>query len=128
MVQKLVFEGRYHWQAAHVAGEGTNGQNINEDYTEVRRFRMGAKIGFLTYFTYKGVVNLVDDQRFNGGGIGDIQLPTFAPVCRQSLANRRRARITCGGADDPCAERGKLVSDRSADASTSASDKCNFSF
>lgn len=66
-VQSLVFEGRYHWQAAYVDGEGINGQDFSEDYTEARRFRLGAKIGFLNYFTYKGVVNLVDDQRFNGG-------------------------------------------------------------
>ena len=59
--------GRYHWNAAYVDGEGTNGQDFSEDYTDVRRFRLGAKIGFLNYFTYKGVVNLVEDQRFNGG-------------------------------------------------------------
>jgi phosphate-selective porin OprO/OprP len=67
VVQSLVFEGRYHWQAAYVDGEGTNGQDFSEDYTDVRRFRLGAKIGFFNYFTYKGVVNLVEDQRFNGG-------------------------------------------------------------
>lgn len=66
-VQSLVFEGRYHWNAAYVDGEGTNGQDFSEDYTEARRFRLGAKIGFLNYFTYKGIVNLVDDQRPNGG-------------------------------------------------------------
>ena len=66
-VQSLVFEGRFHWNAAYVDGEGTNGQDFSEDYTDSRRFRLGAKIGFLKYFSYKGVVNLVDDQRFNGG-------------------------------------------------------------
>ncbi|WP_367873332.1 porin [Luteolibacter sp. Populi] len=67
VVQTLVFEGRYHWQAAYVDGEGTNGQDFSEDYTDARRFRLGGKIGFLNYFSYKGVVNLVDDERFNGG-------------------------------------------------------------
>ena len=69
VVQSLVFEGRYHWQAAYVDGEGINDQDFSEDYTEARRFRLGAKIGFLNYFSYKGVVNLVDDQRFNGGDL-----------------------------------------------------------
>lgn len=68
-VQSLVFEGRFHWNAAYVDGEGTNGQDFSEDYTEARRFRIGAKIGFLNYFTYKGIVNLVDDQRSNGGDL-----------------------------------------------------------
>ena len=69
VVQSLVFEGRYHWQAAYVDGEGINGQDFSEDYTEARRFRLGGKIGFLNYFSYKGIVNLVDDQRFNGGDL-----------------------------------------------------------
>lgn len=68
-VQSLVFEGRYHWQAAYVDGEGTNGQDFSEDYTDARRFRLGGKVGFLNYFTYKGIVNLVEDQRFNGGDL-----------------------------------------------------------
>ena len=69
VVQSLAFDGRYHWQAAYVDGEGTNGQDFSEDYTDVRRFRLGAKIGFFNYFSYKGVVNLVEDQRFNGGDL-----------------------------------------------------------
>jgi hypothetical protein len=66
-IQSLVFEGRFHWNAAYIDGEGTNGQDFSENYTDARRFRLGAKIGFLNYFSYKGIVNLVDDQRFNGG-------------------------------------------------------------
>ncbi len=66
-VQSIVFEGRFHWNAAYIDGEGTNGRDFSEDYTDVRRFRLGGRIGFLKYFTYKGVVNMVDDQRFNGG-------------------------------------------------------------
>lgn len=68
-VQSLVFEGRFHWNAAYVDGEGTNGQDFSETYTDARRFRLGAKIGFLNYFSYKGIVNLVDDERFNGAGL-----------------------------------------------------------
>lgn len=69
VVQSLVFEGRFHWNAAYVDGEGVNGQDFSEDYTDVRRFRLGGKIGFLNYFSYKGSVNLVEDQRFNGGDL-----------------------------------------------------------
>ncbi|WP_035601574.1 porin [Haloferula sp. BvORR071] len=67
VIQSVVFEGRFHWNAAYVDGEGTNGQDFSETYTDARRFRLGGKIGFLNYFAYKGVVNMVDDQRFNGG-------------------------------------------------------------
>lgn len=68
-ISEVQFFGRYHWQAAYLDGEGTNGQDFSEDYTEARRFRLGAKVGFLNYFSYKGSVNLVDDQRFNGGDL-----------------------------------------------------------
>lgn len=68
-ISEVQFFGRYHWQAAYIDGEGTNGQDFSEDYTDARRFRLGAKIGFLNYFSYKGAVNLVDDQRFNGGDL-----------------------------------------------------------
>ena len=56
-VQSLVFEGRFHWNAAYIEGEGTNGQDFSENYTDARRFRLGAKIGFLNYFSYKGIVS-----------------------------------------------------------------------
>ena len=68
-ISEVQFFGRYHWQAAYIDGEGTNGQDFSEDYTDARRFRLGAKIGFLNYFSYKGAVNLVDDQRLNGGDL-----------------------------------------------------------
>lgn len=68
-IHELQFSGRYHWQAAYIQGEGTSGQDFGETYTDSRRFRLGAKIGFLSFLTYRGSVNLVEDQRFNGGGI-----------------------------------------------------------
>jgi hypothetical protein len=46
VVQSLVFEGRYHWNAAYVDGEGTNGRDFSEDYTEARRLRLGGNIRF----------------------------------------------------------------------------------
>jgi len=68
-ISEVQFFGRYHWTAAYVDGEGTNGQDFSEDYTDVRRFRLGAKIGFLNYFSFKGAVNLANDDRFNGGDL-----------------------------------------------------------
>jgi hypothetical protein len=65
-LSEVQFFGRYHWQAAYIDGEGTNDRDFSETYTDARRFRIGAKIAFLNYFTYKGAVNLVEDQRFNG--------------------------------------------------------------
>jgi hypothetical protein len=68
-IHELEINGRYHWQAAHIQGEGTTGQDFSENYTDSRRFRVGAKIGFLNHLTYRGSVNLVNDERFNGAGI-----------------------------------------------------------
>ena len=65
-VSEVQIVGRYHWNAAYIDGEGTNGKEFSETYTDSRRFRLGAKISFLNYLTFKGAVNLVDDQRFNG--------------------------------------------------------------
>ena len=64
-LSEVNFFGRFHYNAAYVDGEGTNGKDWNEAYSEVRRFRLGTKIGFLNYFTFKGVVNLVDDLQGN---------------------------------------------------------------
>lgn len=62
--------GRYHFNAAYIDGEGTNNDgNFSDDYTDSRRFRLGAKVAFLNYFTFKGAVNMVNDTRFNGGDI-----------------------------------------------------------
>ncbi len=69
VINSLAFEGRFHFNAGYVDGEGVNGQDFSEDYTEVRRLRLGGKIGFLNYFTYKGIVNLVEDDRPNGGDL-----------------------------------------------------------
>ncbi|MFD0894577.1 hypothetical protein KBB96_05845 [Luteolibacter ambystomatis] len=65
-LSEVNFFGRFHYNAAYVDGSGTNGKDWNEAYTDVRRFRLGTKIGFLNYFTLKAVANFVEDQRFNG--------------------------------------------------------------
>ena len=43
--------------------------NFDEDYDEVRRFRLGVKAKFLQYFGLKYQVNLVDDNRPSGSSL-----------------------------------------------------------
>ena len=62
-IQEFQIFGRFQWQAAYLWGEDTNGYEFSDDYTEVRRFRLGAKMKFLKYFEAKANVNLVDDAR-----------------------------------------------------------------
>lgn len=68
-LSEVNFFGRFHYNAAYVDGEGTNGQDWNEGYSEARRLRLGTKISFLDYFTLKAVANFVDDQTNNGSAI-----------------------------------------------------------
>jgi len=69
-LQELNFFGRFQWQAAYVMGEDVNGYDFSDDYTEVRRFRLGLQAKFLNYFKLKANVNLVDDKRPSGGDLG----------------------------------------------------------
>ncbi len=64
-IQEFGVFGRFQWQAAYLWGEDTNGYEFSDDYTEVRRFRLGAKAKFLQFFEVKANVNLVDDARHN---------------------------------------------------------------
>ena len=61
--------GLLQWQAAYLDGSGTTGEDFSERYTEWRRFRLGARMEFLRYFAYRGMVDLSDDNRFNGGDL-----------------------------------------------------------
>jgi hypothetical protein len=72
-ISEVNINGRFHYNAAYVDGEGTDGEDWNEAYAEARRFRLGAKIGFLSYFTFKGSVNMVDDLQGNGSVVKDKQ-------------------------------------------------------
>lgn len=65
-ISEVQFFGRFHMNFAHIDGEGFDGSDFSEDYAEYRRARLGAKIGFLKYFTFKGAVDLVEDGRANG--------------------------------------------------------------
>ncbi|MBB5349853.1 hypothetical protein HNR46_000074 [Haloferula luteola] len=62
-IQEIGIFGRFQWQAAYVAGQDVNGYEFSDDYTELRRFRLGAQVKFLNYFAAKANVNLVDDAR-----------------------------------------------------------------
>lgn len=61
--------GLLQWQAAYLDGSGTTGEDFSERYTEWRRFRLGARVEFLRYFSYRGMVDVSDDNRFNGGDL-----------------------------------------------------------
>ncbi|MGB1129052.1 MAG: porin, partial [Haloferula sp.] len=63
--QEFQVFGRFQWQAAYLSAEDVNGYNFSDTYTEVRRFRLGAKAKFLKYFTVKANVNMVDDASNN---------------------------------------------------------------
>lgn len=68
-LQEFQIEGRFQYQYGHVEGDDLNGVNYDEDYDEVRRFRLGVKAKFLQYFGMKYQVNLVDDNRPSGGDL-----------------------------------------------------------
>jgi hypothetical protein len=62
-ISEININGRFHMNFAHIDGEDFDGNHFSEDYAEYRRARLGAKIGFLTYFTFKGALDLVEDNR-----------------------------------------------------------------
>lgn len=59
--QEFQVFGRFQWQAAYLSGEDVNGYDFSGTFTEVRRFRLGAKAKFLNYFEVKANVNMADD-------------------------------------------------------------------
>ncbi len=68
-LQEFQIEGRFQYQYGHVEGDDLNGTDYDEDYDEVRRFRLGVKAKFLQYFGLKYQVNLVNDNRPSGGDL-----------------------------------------------------------
>jgi hypothetical protein len=60
-IQEFGIGGRFHWNAAYISGEDTNGYQFSDTHTEVRRFRLSTSIKFLNYFTVKAYANMVDD-------------------------------------------------------------------
>ncbi|WP_379716188.1 porin [Haloferula chungangensis] len=64
-IQEFKLSGRFHWQAAYLQGRDANHYEFSDDYTEVRRFRLGAGLKFLNFFSANAGVNMVDDARNN---------------------------------------------------------------
>jgi len=62
-IQEAGVFGRFHWQAAYLSGEDVNGYDFSDDYTEVRRARLGFKLKFLRYFELKANANFAWDTR-----------------------------------------------------------------
>ena len=60
-IQEFVIAGRFQWQAAYLSGQDTNGYDFSDTHTEVRRFRLGFSTKFLSYFSMKADVNMVQD-------------------------------------------------------------------
>ena len=46
-IQEVKFFGRMHWQYASIDGDDVDGNSFENDFTEFRRARVGAKIKFL---------------------------------------------------------------------------------
>ncbi len=69
ILREFRLEGRYQYQAGHVDGRDVNGDAFHETHDEHRRLRFGARAKFAGNLSAQAVVNLVDDQRFNGGSL-----------------------------------------------------------
>ena len=65
-VQELKFFGRYQYQLGSISGNDVNGDNFNSNFTNHRRFRLGAQMKFANYFKLKANVNLVRDLKPRG--------------------------------------------------------------
>lgn len=68
-IQELQFEGRFQYQYGHLRGSDINGTGYDEDYDDVRRFRLGVNVKFLQYFAAKYQANVSKDSRHSGGGL-----------------------------------------------------------
>lgn len=67
-IQEVRIGGRFHYQAGYVSGTDVRGNNFSDTHDEFRRARIGAEIQVLKYFHPEVSVNMVDDNRFRGGG------------------------------------------------------------
>lgn len=55
--------GRLHYQYGYVDGEGVDNEDFSEDFSEVRRARLGLQAKFLKYFKLKAEANFANDTR-----------------------------------------------------------------
>ena len=77
-IQEMKFFGRFQWQAASVDGEDFAGASVDDDFTEVRRLRIGTQIKFLNDFKLKVNANLEEggpnDHEFGYDGLDEAKL------------------------------------------------------
>lgn len=57
-IQAVEISGRAQWQYAYTEGESLLGQDFDEEYTELRRLRVGGEVRFLHQFELGASVNL----------------------------------------------------------------------
>ncbi len=62
-INSFNFVGRFQYQGAYLDGDDVNGDDFGEYFTDFRRVRFGAKLGFGRYFQIKGNANFVSDGR-----------------------------------------------------------------
>eukprot|EP00112_Aurelia_sp_Birch-Aquarium-sp1_P007904 Seg18625.1 transcript_id=Seg18625.1/GoldUCD/mRNA.D3Y31 product="hypothetical protein" protein_id=Seg18625.1/GoldUCD/D3Y31 len=75
-IQSVKFKGRLHLHYAYIDGEDVNGQDFNESFTEIRRFRVGTSVKFLNKFKLTSVANWENDRKPQGGD-RDIEFSSF---------------------------------------------------
>ena len=80
-IQELKFFGRFQWQAGSVDGDDFSGNSVDDDFTEVRRLRIGTQVKFLNKFKLKVNANLEEggpnDHQFGYDGL-DVAKLTYS--------------------------------------------------
>jgi hypothetical protein len=69
ILQGFQISGRFQYQAAYLDGEDVNGRDFNDTYDEYRRVRIETKTDFLKFFSANIKLNMVNDDRRNGGDL-----------------------------------------------------------
>lgn len=92
-IQELKFFGRFQWQAGTVDAEDFNGNDFDDDFTEVRRFRIGTQVKFLNHFKLKVNANLEDggpnDHSFGYDGL-DVAHLTYTQGANTFIYGRQK--------------------------------------
>ncbi len=72
-IQEMKFFGRFQWQAGRVDGDDFSGESVNDDFTEIRRLRLGTQVKFFNQFKLKVEANLEEggpnDHEFGYDGL-----------------------------------------------------------
>ncbi|MDG1357635.1 MAG: porin [Akkermansiaceae bacterium] len=77
-IQEMKFFGRFQWQAGSVDGDDFSGDSVNDDFTEIRRLRIGTQVKFFNQFKLKVEANLEEggpnDHEFGYDGLDVAEL------------------------------------------------------